>query len=107
MKDKASVARLNPDNRAASRARSTPAAKPRADGARSPAPENLNPYGFALLQFERAADKLGLNTGTREVLRNPKRQLLVSIPEGALGRRLIQFFRENLEKVSAKTKIFQ
>jgi glutamate dehydrogenase (NAD(P)+) len=80
LKDKASVARLNPESRAASRARSTPSAKPRADGARSPAPENLNPYGFALLQFERAADKLGLNTGTREVLRNPKRQLLVSIP---------------------------
>ena len=80
MKDKASVARLNPDSRAASRARSTRSAKPRADGARSPAPENLNPYGFALLQFERAADKLGLNTGTRQVLRNPKRQLLVSIP---------------------------
>jgi glutamate dehydrogenase (NAD(P)+) len=71
---------LNLNSRAASRARSTPAAKPRADVARSPSPENLNPYGFALLQFERAADKLGLNTGTREVLRNPKRQLLVSIP---------------------------
>jgi glutamate dehydrogenase (NAD(P)+) len=80
LKDKASVARLNLNSRAASRARSTPAAKPRADVARSPSPENLNPYGFALLQFERAADKLGLNTGTREVLRNPKRQLLVSIP---------------------------
>ena len=80
MKDKATVARLNPASRAASRARSIPSAKPRADGARSPSPENLNPYGFALLQFERAADKLGLNTGTREVLRNPKRQLLVSIP---------------------------
>ena len=80
MKDKASVARSNPDSRAAARARSVPSAKPRADGARGSTPENLNPYGFALLQFERAADKLGLNTGTREVLRNPKRQLLVSIP---------------------------
>ena len=80
MKDKASVARLNPDSRAASRARSIPSAKPRADAARSLSPENLNPYGFALLQFERAANKLGLNSGTREVLRNPKRQLLVSIP---------------------------
>jgi glutamate dehydrogenase (NAD(P)+) len=80
LKDKASVARSSPDRRGASRTRTTPAAKPSAGGTRSPAAENLNPYGFALLQFERAADKLGLNTGTREVLRNPKRQLLVSIP---------------------------
>ena len=43
-------------------------------------PENLNPYGFALVQFERAAGHLGLSSGTREVLRNPKRQLIVSIP---------------------------
>jgi glutamate dehydrogenase (NAD(P)+) len=43
-------------------------------------PENLNPYGFALEQFERAAEHLGLSTGTRQVLRNPKRQLIVSIP---------------------------
>ena len=42
--------------------------------------ENLNPYDFALLQFERAADHLGLDNGSREVLRNPKRQLIVSIP---------------------------
>jgi glutamate dehydrogenase (NAD(P)+) len=44
------------------------------------APENLNPYEFALRQFDRAADHLGLDTGTREVLRTPKRQLTVSIP---------------------------
>jgi glutamate dehydrogenase (NAD(P)+) len=80
LKDKASVARLNPDSRAASRAATAAPAKPRVDGAHRPSPENLNPYGFALLQFERAADKLGLNRGTREVLRNPKRQLTVSIP---------------------------
>ncbi|HEY6931153.1 MAG TPA: Glu/Leu/Phe/Val dehydrogenase dimerization domain-containing protein, partial [Thermoanaerobaculia bacterium] len=42
--------------------------------------ENLNPYEFARLQFERAADHLGLDPGTREVLRTPKRQLIVSVP---------------------------
>src|SRR5712692_5165227 len=42
--------------------------------------ENLNPYEFALRQFERAADQLGLDAGTRSVLRNPKRQLIVSVP---------------------------
>jgi len=44
------------------------------------APENLNPYEFALRQFDRAADCLGLDPGTREVLSHPKRQLVVSIP---------------------------
>ena len=44
------------------------------------APENLNPFQVALTQFDRAADKLELDTGTREVLRTPKRQLTVSIP---------------------------
>ncbi len=48
--------------------------------ARSQAPENLNPYDFAVRQFDRAADHLGLNDGSREVLRKPKRQLIVSIP---------------------------
>ena len=42
--------------------------------------ENLNPYDFALLQFERAADHLGLDPGVRAVLSHPKRQLIVSIP---------------------------
>ncbi len=45
-----------------------------------PAPENLNPFEFAQRQFERAADHLGLDSGMREVLRTPKRQLIVSIP---------------------------
>jgi glutamate dehydrogenase/leucine dehydrogenase len=44
------------------------------------APENLNPFLFAQRQFNRAADHLGLDTGMREILRNPKRQLIVSIP---------------------------
>jgi glutamate dehydrogenase (NAD(P)+) len=44
------------------------------------AAENLNPYDFALLQFSRAADHLGLDAGAREVLSRPKRQLIVSVP---------------------------
>src|SRR5262245_8091062 len=43
-------------------------------------PENLNPFEFAQRQFDRAADHLGLDAGVREVLRQPKRQLTVSIP---------------------------
>jgi len=46
----------------------------------TPAAENLNPYEFALRQFERAADHLRLDPGTRQVLSQPKRQLTVSIP---------------------------
>jgi glutamate dehydrogenase (NAD(P)+) len=42
--------------------------------------EVLNPYEFALKQFGRAADKLGLDAGIRDVLSRPKRQLIVSIP---------------------------
>jgi glutamate dehydrogenase (NAD(P)+) len=42
--------------------------------------ENLNPYDFALQQFERAADHMGLDAGTRAVLSTPKRQLIVSVP---------------------------
>src|SRR5262249_50415997 len=46
-----------------------------------PAPaENLNPFEFALMQFGRAADHLKLDPGTRDVLRTPKRQLIVSVP---------------------------
>ena len=43
-------------------------------------PENLNPYEFAQRQFHRAADHLGLDPGMRDILRSPKRQLIVSIP---------------------------
>ncbi|MEP6994672.1 MAG: Glu/Leu/Phe/Val dehydrogenase dimerization domain-containing protein, partial [Acidobacteriota bacterium] len=43
-------------------------------------PENLNPYEFAQRQFDRAADHLGLDAGIRDILRHPKRQLIVSIP---------------------------
>jgi len=57
----------------------SPAALPKAGPQARPA-ENLNPYDFALRQFERAADHLGLDPGTRAVLSHPKRQLIVSIP---------------------------
>jgi glutamate dehydrogenase (NAD(P)+) len=42
--------------------------------------ENLNPYQIAIQQFNRAAEKLKLNADLAEILRNPKRQLIVSIP---------------------------
>ena len=44
------------------------------------AQENLNPFEIAQRQFDTAAEKLGLDDGMRQVLRNPKRQLIVSIP---------------------------
>ena len=42
--------------------------------------ENLNPYQIAIEQFNRAATKLKLESDLAEILRNPKRQLIVSIP---------------------------
>jgi glutamate dehydrogenase/leucine dehydrogenase len=42
--------------------------------------ESLNPFEIAQRQFDTAADKMGLEDAMREVLRNPKRQLLVSVP---------------------------
>jgi glutamate dehydrogenase (NAD(P)+) len=65
--------------------RAVPGPKPVNPERGSPRPkpiaaENLNPYDFALLQFERAADLLGLDPGMRDVLSTPKRQLIVSIP---------------------------
>jgi len=42
--------------------------------------ENLNPFDIAREQFNIAADLLGLDESMREVLINPKRQLIVSIP---------------------------
>jgi len=43
-------------------------------------PEELNPFKIATRQFDLAADKLGLDDSTRQVLKNAKRQLIVSIP---------------------------
>lgn len=42
--------------------------------------ENLNPYAISLIQFDQAADRLKLDSGLRQVLRYPKRQLAVSVP---------------------------
>ena len=42
--------------------------------------ESLNPFEISQRQFDMAAEKIGLDDGMREVLRNPKRQLIVSIP---------------------------
>nr|MDQ3820575.1 Glu/Leu/Phe/Val dehydrogenase [Acidobacteriota bacterium] len=42
--------------------------------------EELNPFKIAKQQFDRAADYLGLEDSMRRVLKNAKRQLLVSIP---------------------------
>ncbi|MDA2913313.1 Glu/Leu/Phe/Val dehydrogenase [Acidobacteriia bacterium AH_259_A11_L15] len=42
--------------------------------------ENLNPYVISQVQFDQAADHLKLDPGLREVLRRPKRQMVVSIP---------------------------
>ncbi len=42
--------------------------------------EDLNPYTIAKMQFDRAAEHLNLDPGLREILRRPKRSLIVSIP---------------------------
>lgn len=42
--------------------------------------EDLNPFHIAQQQFDRAADYLNLDPGLREVLKTPKRQMVVSIP---------------------------
>jgi glutamate dehydrogenase (NAD(P)+) len=42
--------------------------------------ENLNAYQIALEQFNRAAGKLNLEPDLAEILKHPKRQLIVSIP---------------------------
>src|SRR5437588_7108895 len=44
------------------------------------AQEELNPFKIAQRQFETAADYLNLDESTRQVLKNAKRQLVVSIP---------------------------
>lgn len=40
----------------------------------------LNPYHMAVQQFEAAADKLNLSEDMREILRQPKRELVVNFP---------------------------
>jgi glutamate dehydrogenase (NAD(P)+) len=47
---------------------------------RSAVQEELNPFEIAKQQFDRAADLLQLDESMRQVLKNAKRQLIVSIP---------------------------
>lgn len=47
---------------------------------KSVASENLNPFEISKQQFDRAADYLELDNSMRRVLKNAKRQLIVSIP---------------------------
>ncbi|MFQ5663188.1 MAG: Glu/Leu/Phe/Val dehydrogenase [Terriglobia bacterium] len=42
--------------------------------------ETLNPYAISLLQFDQAAERLKLDSGLAQVLRRPKRQMVVSVP---------------------------
>jgi glutamate dehydrogenase (NAD(P)+) len=42
--------------------------------------ENLNPFQIATEQFDRAAARLELDEDLAQILRNPKRQLTVSVP---------------------------
>src|SRR5437764_1084378 len=42
--------------------------------------KTLNPYHMAVQQFELAADKLNLSEDMREILRQPKRELIVNFP---------------------------
>ncbi|HET7452749.1 MAG TPA: Glu/Leu/Phe/Val dehydrogenase dimerization domain-containing protein, partial [Thermoanaerobaculia bacterium] len=59
-------------------AKAKPAPAPRRSASREARPSN--PFEVALEQFDRAADLLDLDPGMREVLRRPKRQLIVSVP---------------------------
>jgi glutamate dehydrogenase (NAD(P)+) len=42
--------------------------------------EDLNPFRIAMRQFDTAAEKLQLEPGLREILRRPRRALLLSLP---------------------------
>ncbi|GER86785.1 glutamate dehydrogenase [Dictyobacter vulcani] len=42
--------------------------------------QDFNPYDMAVQQFELAADKLELSEDMREILRKPKRELIVNFP---------------------------
>jgi glutamate dehydrogenase (NAD(P)+) len=56
-------------------------AKPVRTSAASPASASTsNAFETAVEQFDRAADLLDLDQGLREILRRPKRQLIVSVP---------------------------
>src|SRR5437867_1684198 len=42
--------------------------------------EDLNPFSIAMRQFDIAAEHLKLEPSMREIMKHPKRQLIVSIP---------------------------
>jgi glutamate dehydrogenase (NAD(P)+) len=42
--------------------------------------EDLNPFSIAMHQFDRAAERMKLDPGLREVLRRPRRALTLSLP---------------------------
>ena len=42
--------------------------------------KSFNPYTMAVQQFELAADQIGLSEDMREILRKPKRELIVNFP---------------------------
>jgi glutamate dehydrogenase/leucine dehydrogenase len=42
--------------------------------------EELNPFAIAMQQFDRAAERMNLDLGLREVLRRPRRALTLSLP---------------------------
>jgi len=65
-------------------------------------PENLNPFEFAQRQFDRAADHLGLDAGVRDVLRQPKRQLTVSIPVRMDNKRVKVFIGHRVQHSIAR-----
>ncbi|MFH1679033.1 MAG: Glu/Leu/Phe/Val dehydrogenase dimerization domain-containing protein, partial [Candidatus Eisenbacteria bacterium] len=41
---------------------------------------SLNPFAIAQQQLDEAADKLGLDQATRELLRSPLREFVVTLP---------------------------
>ena len=73
------------------------ASKPQATAAKRAVatPEDLNPFRIAMHQFDKAAEKLELDEGLREILRRPRRALALSLPvkmdDGSM--RVFQGFR--------------
>ncbi len=87
----------------ASKRRPVPAASKKPKPPAPPAtPENLNPFEFAQRQFDRAADHLGLDAGVRDVLRQPKRQLTVSIPVRMDNKRVKVFIGHRVQHSIAR-----
>ena len=87
----------------ASKRKPVPAASKKPKPPAPPAtPENLNPFEFAQRQFDRAADHLGLDAGVRDVLRQPKRQLTVSIPVRMDNKRVKVFIGHRVQHSIAR-----